>query len=55
MQQKEDLGQKCNWQSNRVCRGGRKKNQAQVGEGGQQFCNRRKRFDRNVMRSSRGC
>jgi hypothetical protein len=31
MQQKEDLGQKCNWQSNRVCRGGRKKNQAQAG------------------------
>lgn len=34
MQQKEDLGQKCNWQSNRVCRGGRRKNQAQAKGGG---------------------
>jgi len=33
MQQEEDLGQKCNWQSNRVCRGGRKKNQVQGGRG----------------------
>jgi hypothetical protein len=40
MQQKEDLGQK--WQSNRVCRGGRKKNQAQAGGGGSSFATEEK-------------
>jgi len=43
MQQKEDLGQKCNWQSNRVCRGGRRKNQAQAkGGGGSSFATEEK-------------